>query len=325
MGKILDGFKEESIEVAVNALKEGKLIVFPTETVYGLGANAFNPIAVSKIFEVKRRPRFDPLIVHIGNIDYVEKIVKYLPPQALKLGERFWPGPLTIVLPKKEEIPDIVTAGLPTVGVRIPSHPVALDLLKRVPFPIAAPSANPFGYLSPTSVSQLDSQIRSNAEVILNGGPCRVGVESTIILLDEGRAFLLRPGGLPLEEIEDIVGKVEPLSISSKPLSPGSLPFHYAPNKPLIIFENFKDIGREKFKKIGVLFFKKPDYELEGISKFEILSERGDLREAATNFFSALHRLDNSDVDVIYAEPVPEEGLGRAIMDRLKKASKIKI
>jgi L-threonylcarbamoyladenylate synthase len=321
MEKILDGFKKESIERAVKVLEEGGLVVFPTETVYGLGANVFNPIAVSKIFEVKKRPKFDPLIVHVGDIGYVERLAKEFPPLARKLGERFWPGPLTIVLPKKDEIPEIVTAGLPTVGIRIPSHPVSLELLKRAPFPISAPSANPFGYLSPTSVHQIDPQIRNEIDIILDGGSCKVGVESTIILFEEDKFFLLRPGGLPVEEIEEIVGKVEILASPSKPLSPGFLPTHYAPKKPLIIFEDFEEIERKRFKKIGVLFFRKPAFPIEGIDKFEILSAKGDLREAASNLFSALHRLDTSDVEVIFAEAVVEEGLGRAIMDRLKKAS----
>ncbi len=320
MDRILDGFKKESIDRAVDVLKKGGLVIFPTETVYGLGANVFNPIAVSKIFEVKKRPRFDPLIVHLGDIGYVEKLVKFFPPKARRLGEKFWPGPLTIVLPKKEEIPEIVTAGLPTVGIRIPSHPVALKLLQKSSFPISAPSANTFGYLSPTSVHQIEQQIKEQVDIILDGGPCKVGVESTIIFFQEEKCFLLRPGGLPVEDIEKIVGKVEPFPFS-KPLSPGTLPFHYAPKKPLFIFKNFKEIEKRKLEKIGVLFFKKPEFEIEGIYKFEILSEKGDLREAASNLFSALHRLDNSDIDAIFAEEVKEEGLGRAIMDRLKKAS----
>lgn len=321
MGKILDGFKKESIEEAVKTLGEGGLVIFPTETVYGLGANVFNPIAVSRIFEVKRRPKFDPLIVHIGDIGHVEKIVKDFPPKARKLGERFWPGPLTIVLPRREEVPDIVTAGLPTVGIRIPAHPVALDLLKSASFPISAPSANSFGYLSPTSVEQIEPHIKEEVEIILDGGQCKVGVESTIILFSEGKCFLLRPGGLPVEDIEEIIGRVEILLSPPKPLSPGVLPVHYAPKKPLIIFKSPEEISRKGFRKIGVLFFKKPIHEIEGVAKIEILSEKGDLREAAGNLFSALHSLDNSDVDVIFAEEVKEEGLGRAIMDRLKKAS----
>lgn len=320
MGKILDGFQKESIEIALRFLEEGGLVIFPTETVYGLGANAFNPIAVSKVFEVKRRPKFDPLIVHIGDIGQVEKLVKIFPHHARKLGERFWPGPLTIVLPKKDKIPDIVTAGLPTVGIRIPSHPVALNLLREASFPISAPSANSFGYLSPTSIYQIEPQIKDNVDVILDGGHCRVGVESTIVIFEDDKCFLLRPGGLPVEDIEQIVGKVYPIS-PSKPISPGALPVHYAPRKPLIIFEKFEKIEKKEFRKIGVLFFKKPEIPIEEIDKVEILSEKGDLREAASNLFSALHRLDNSDVEVIFAEAVSEEGLGRAIMDRLKKAS----
>ncbi|MGQ9617579.1 MAG: L-threonylcarbamoyladenylate synthase [Candidatus Aminicenantia bacterium] len=320
MGKILNGFNKESIEISLEVLKEGGLVIFPTETVYGLGANAFNPIAVSKIFELKRRPKFDPLIVHLGRIEEVEKIVEDFPPLAKKLGEEFWPGPLTIVLPKKEIIPDIVTAGLPTVGVRIPSHPVALELLKKSPFPISAPSANSFGYLSPTSVSQIEPHLRENVDLILDGGNCKVGVESTIVLFRENRFYLLRPGGVPVEEIERIVNKVENIS-SPSPLSPGMLNAHYAPKKRLIIFKNLDEIDTEKFKKIGVLFFKNQYFEKKSIKKVEFLSEKGDMREAATNLFSALHRLDDSDVDVIYAEEIAQEGLGRAIMDRLIRAS----
>ncbi len=321
MQNIIDGFKKESIKLAVEVLEKGGLVIFPTETVYGLGASAFDPIAVARIFEIKRRPKFDPLIVHIWRMEDAEKLVSIFPKQAKLLGEKFWPGPLTIVLPKSDVVPDIVTSGLPTVGIRAPAHPVALELLRSASFPVAAPSANSFGYLSPTSVSHIESNIREKVNLILDGGQCRVGVESTIILFEEEKWFLLRPGGLPLEDIEKIVGKVESLPLTSKTLSPGRLPSHYAPKKPLFIFKKFEDVDRKKFKKIGILFFKKPDFEIEGIGDVEILSEKGDLREAASNLFSALHHLDRAECEVIFAEAVEEEGLGRAIMDRLKKAS----
>ena len=199
----------EIIRQAAEIIKKGGLVAFPTETVYGLGADAFNPLAVARIFEVKRRPYFDPLIVHVSNHADLEKLVIKIPSKAKKLIEQFWPGPLTVVLLKKEQVPDIVNAGLLTVAIRMPKHPMALSLIEQADCPIAAPSANPFGYLSPTTAEHVRDQLGDQIDFILDGGPCEVGVESTIISFSEKRPRLLRPGGVDIEEIESVIGSVE--------------------------------------------------------------------------------------------------------------------
>jgi L-threonylcarbamoyladenylate synthase len=199
----------KKIGLAADLLKKGGLVAFPTETVYGLGANALNSHAVARIYEVKNRPRFDPVIVHISSLADIRQLCLSVDKRAKKLMERFWPGPLTLILPKSSMVPDIVTAGLPTVVVRMPSHPVVLELIKEADIPIAAPSANPFGYLSPTTAEHVKEQIGEKVDLILDGGKCPIGVESTVIDLTESEPSLLRSGGLPLEEIEQVIGKVK--------------------------------------------------------------------------------------------------------------------
>ncbi len=307
------------IQQAAEIIKKGGIVAFPTETVYGLGADAFNPLAVARVFEVKRRPYFDPLIVHVANPDDVEKLVKEIPPGAKELMERFWPGALTVVL-LKGNIPDIVTAGLPTLAIRMPNHPMALLLIKESRCPIAAPSANPFGYLSPTTAEHVREQLGDRVDLILDGGPCPVGVESTIVSFLEGKSRLLRPGGVPLEEIESIIGRVEVSLTEGKPSAPGMLPRHYAPRTPIVLDWNEKNIEFYKNKNIGLLAFQEKENHLK-ISHTEVLSKKGDLREAAANLFAAIRRLDALNLDLILAEPIPEIGLGRAIMDRLRRAS----
>jgi L-threonylcarbamoyladenylate synthase len=306
---------------AAEIIKRGGIVAFPTETVYGLGADAFNPLAVARIFEVKRRPYFDPLIVHVANPTDVKNLVKEIPSKAKKLIERFWPGPLTVVLFKEENIPDIVTAGLPTVAIRMPSHPMALSLIKESKCPIAAPSANPFGYLSPTTAEHVREQLGDQVDQILNGGPCPVGVESTIVSFLEERPRLLRPGGVSLEEIESIIGK---LNISpneeERPSAPGMLPKHYAPRTPIVLDWDKKNLDLLEDKNIGLLAFQEPKNYLK-FQSIEVLSKKGDLREAAANLFAAIRRLDALNLDLILAESIPEIGLGRAIMDRLRRAS----
>ncbi len=308
---------DENIKLASSIIKKGGLVAFPTETVYGLGANALNPYAVAKIFEVKNRPTFDPLIVHIAKIEWLEKLTKEIDERAFKLIEKFWPGPLTLVLLKSQIVPDIVTAGLPTVAIRMPSHPVAIALIENSETPISAPSANRFGYISPTTAEHVEKQLGDKIDLILDGGRCPIGVESTVLsLIDE--PTVLRPGGLPVEEIEKVIGKVKIQTKSEKPLSPGQLPKHYSPRTPVKIFKSLDEIKQNE--NIGILLFKKTDVEIKA-KHIEILSESGDLVEAAGNLFSALHRLDEANVDIIYAQEVPEVGLGLAIMDRLRKAS----
>jgi len=310
------------IRQAAQIIRSGGIVAFPTETVYGLGADAFNALAVARIFEVKQRPYFDPLIVHVANPANVERLVKEIPSSAKKLTERFWPGPLTVVLLKEENIPDIVSAGLPTVAVRMPNHPMALSLLKGSRCPIAAPSANPFGYLSPTTAEHVREQLGDQVDLILDGGPCSVGVESTIVSFLEGKCRLLRPGGLPLEEIESVIGKVEVSPLEDRPSAPGMLPRHYAPRTPILLDWNEKNLEFYQNKSIGLLAFQEAKNNVK-FRHIEILSKKGDMREAAANLFTAIRRLDALNLDLIMAEPIPEVGLGRAIMDRLRRASGI--
>ncbi len=310
----------QAIHRAAEIIKKGGIVAFPTETVYGLGADAFKALAVARIFEVKGRPYFDPLIVHVASPDDVAKLVKEIPSNAEKLTERFWPGPLTVVLLKGKNIPDIVTAGLPTVAVRMPNHPIALSVIKESGCPIAAPSANPFGYLSPTTAEHVREQLGDQVDLILDGGPCPVGVESTIVSFLEGKSKLLRPGGVPLEEIESIIGRVEVSPTEDKPSAPGMLPRHYAPRTPIVLDWNEKNIEFHKNKNVGLLAFREKEKHLK-FSHVEVLSKKGDMREAAANLFTAIRRLDALNLDLIVAEPIPEIGLGRAIMDRLRRAS----
>lgn len=309
-----------AIPRAAEVIKKGGIVAFPTETVYGLGADAFQPLAVARVFEIKGRPYFDPLIVHIARMDHLDRLVSEIPSNAEKLIERFWPGPLTVVLSKKEEVPEIVTSGLPTVAIRMPRHSMALSLIEESGCPIAAPSANRFGYISPTTADHVREQLGDQIDFILDGGPCEVGVESTIISFAGEKPALLRPGGVPPEEIEPIVGRLEVPSQEGKISAPGMLSRHYAPRTPILIRWSEENLGIFQGKKIGLLSFRKPGNMLI-FHQVEVLSHKGDLREAAANLFSAIRRLDALKLDLIVAEPVPEVGLGRAIMDRLRRAS----
>ncbi len=310
-----------SLLQAAEIIRRGGLVAFPTETVYGLGANAFNPIAVARIFEVKGRPHFDPLIIHVAHPEDLDRLVMEIPSNAKKLMERFWPGPLTVVLKKRAEVPDLVTAGLPTVAVRMPKHPMTLRLIETAACPIAGPSANPFGYLSPTTAEHVQEQLGDQIDFILDGGPCEVGVESTIISFSEKNPILLRPGGVPLEEIESMMGSVEIRPIrEEKPSAPGMLPRHYAPRTPIVLDWSEESLDSYKGKKVGLLAFQEPRNFLP-FHQIEVLSRKGDFREAAANLFSAIRRLDGLHLDLILAEAVPEVGLGRAIMDRIRRAS----
>jgi len=311
------------IHRAAEIIRQGGVVAFPTETVYGLGADAFNPLAVARIFEIKDRPYFDPLIVHISDFEEMAELAVGIPPDAEKLIQRCWPGPLTIVLLKKEAVPDLVTAGLPTVAIRMPKHPVALQLIREAGCPVAAPSANPFGYVSPTTADHVREQLEDRGDLILDGGPCEVGLESTIISFSKEKPRLLRPGGLPLEEIETIIGKVETNPVGeTAPSSPGRLPRHYAPRTPILIDRWKGDLEAYRDKRVGLLAFREPRVVSLPFDHVEVLSPGGDLREAASNLFAAIRRLDALDLEMILAEAVPEAGLGRAIMDRLRRASK---
>jgi L-threonylcarbamoyladenylate synthase len=306
------------IEKAKQILEQGKLVAIPTETVYGLAANATNQEAVLKIFEAKKRPHFDPLIIHTHNVEKVRQYVEDLPQWAEKLAKAFWPGPLTLLLPKKNNIPDIVTSGLPQVAVRIPAHPLTLELLQQLDFPLAAPSANLFGHVSPTTAQHVADQLLDQVDYILDGGPCKVGVESTIVGSENGAICVYRLGGLPVEEIEKLVGKIRLcINQSSDPKAPGMLKSHYAPAKPLWVGDVRNLLQTEEIEKTGVISFR-TDYR---VPYQEILSEKGDLEEAAFNLFAAIRKLDASPVERIVAEVFPDNFLGKAINDRLKRAA----
>lgn len=312
----------ENISRAAQVIKDGGLVAFPTETVYGLGANGLNPVAVAKIFEAKNRPSFNPLILHIPSYEYIEEICDINISKIENIVTKFWPGPLTLVLPKKEIVPNIITAGHPTVAVRIPRHPVAKKLIEMAETPVAAPSANSFSQLSPTEAEHVVNQLGERVDIILDGGNCKVGVESTIIQIQDDEFTLLRPGGLPVEEIETLVGKKlnKKIPINERPNSPGQLPFHYSPKIPLKILGRFDESLLEG-KKVGALFFKSQNYNFN-FSDVRFLSKQGSITEAAANLFAYLHDMEKTDLDLIVAEPFEETGLGRAIMDRLNKAAK---
>jgi L-threonylcarbamoyladenylate synthase len=301
-------------------VKEGGLVAFPTETVYGLGADATNPLAVAKVFEVKARPRFDPLIVHIARTADVHTVAGGFDKRAEALAARFWPGPLTLVLPKRAAIPDIVTAGLDTVAVRVPAHDIARALIDAAGVPIAAPSANPFGYVSPTTAGHVADQLYGKVPLILDGGPTSVGIESTVLSLAGKRPVLLRPGGIPIESLEAVIGRVDTgASESPGSLSPGLGKSHYSPRVPFLLVKSWRDHEIGVGQRVGLLAFKAGPPK--GFDAVEILSPAGDLDEAATNLFAAMRRLDGSGLDVVIAETVPEKGIGVAIMDRLRRAA----
>lgn len=303
---------------AVNFLQQDELVAIPTETVYGLAGNAYSEKAVVKIFETKKRPSFDPLIVHTHSFSAAKDFLKEIPDTAYALAEKFWPGPLTLILPKNSRIPDLVSAGLNTVGVRMPRHPLSLQLLENLDFPLAAPSANPFGYISPTTAMHVEEQLGAHIPYILDGGPCEVGVESTILGFEKDKVIVYRLGGMSLEELQQHVGKLEVRPYStSNPIAPGQLESHYAPRKPMIL-GNIQDFLQDHDKKdIGVLSFR----DIYPETTQFILSPSGDLLEAARNLFKGMRELDSQPVSLILAEEVPDYGLGRAINDRLKRAS----
>ncbi len=309
-----------SIERAAAVLRDGGLVAFPTETVYGLGACAFDARAVARVFEVKARPVFDPLIVHLHDAVELPRVVDAAEdPRVARLAARFWPGPLTLVLPRRPGVPDIVTAGLDTVGVRVPAHPAARALLHAAG-PLAAPSANPFGYVSPTTAAHVAERLGGHVDLVLDGGPCTVGVESTIVSLAGDAAVLLRPGGVPLEELEAELGR--PVALAergSRPVAPGQLDRHYATRTPLRVLDGPAADAPPGGQRVGLLAF--GPTSARGYAAVEVLAPDGRLATAAAQLFAALRRLDALPLDAIHAEPCPPEGLGLAIRDRLRRAA----
>lgn len=311
-----------NIEKAVDLLMHDELVAIPTETVYGLAGNALSRQAVTKIFTVKNRPQFDPLIVHVPSLPKAEEYVTAIPPVARLLAGKFWPGPLTLVFKKKEIIPHLVTSGLDTVGIRCPDHPITRQLLQKLPFPLAAPSANPFGYVSPTKPEHVNEQLGNKIQYILDGGVCPVGIESTIVGFENEEPVVYRLGGLSLENIEAAIGPVKVMAHStSNPKTPGQLKSHYAPTKKMVIGKIDTMLQKYSHQKTGILSFQ---HDFRATNQI-ILSPSGNTEEAAQHLFEALRSFDKMDVDVILTELVPDTGLGRAINDRLKRASSEKI
>jgi len=317
------GCGQAELARAAEVIRAGGLVAFPTETVYGLGADALSAAAVARVFAAKERPRFDPIIVHVASPEEAEGLWREVPATARKLMEGFWPGPLTLVLPKSRAVPEIVTAGLPTLAVRMPDHPVALGLIRAAGRPIAAPSANRFGRPSPTHHEHVLDSLGGRIEAVLACGPTQVGIESTVISLVESPPRVLRPGGTPLEAIREVVGELRvdpPRPEPGAAPAPGTLPRHYTPVTPLFLLERGEPEGGERLprRRCGLLALRGA---WQGFARVEALSEAGDLQQAAARFFAALHELDRAGLAGIVAEPVPEEGLGVAIMDRLRRAA----
>lgn len=307
------------IDKAAGLLQHDELVAIPTETVYGLAGNALSSAAVAKIFSVKNRPQFDPLIVHVPDLEKAKDYVLEIPAAARKLADTFWPGPLTLLLKKKTIIPDLVTSGLDTVGIRCPDHARTRQLLKQLPFPLAAPSANPFGYVSPTKPEHVNEQLGDKIQYILDGGPCPVGIESTIVGFENHSPVVYRLGGLSVEDIEQTVGAVTLLTHStSNPKTPGQLLSHYAPRKKVVL-GSIEALLKTHGPNAGVLSFQK-DFS---VSNQIILSPSGKTDEAAQKLFEALRAFDKMNIDVVLTELVPDQGLGRAINDRLRRAAAV--
>jgi L-threonylcarbamoyladenylate synthase len=306
---------------AKKILDAGELVGIPTETVYGLAGNALSPASVAKIFAVKNRPFFDPLIVHVSSLEQAQKYAVHFPDLALKLAATFWPGALTLLLPKNENIPDITTSGMPMVGLRCPDHELTLELLRQLDFPLAAPSANPFGYISPTEPRHVDEQLGALIPYILDGGICKVGIESTIIGFENEKPIVYRIGGIPLEKLEQITGPLKVKNESeASPVAPGQLKSHYAPKTKLLLGDISQLLQLFDPATVGTLSYQQSFPQVKPENQF-ILSLSGNLEEAAQRLFLALRELDKKDIQLILAEEVPDIGIGRAINDRLRRAA----
>lgn len=309
-----------TVDNAARMLACGQVVAIPTETVYGLAGNAYEPAALAQIFAIKQRPTFDPLIVHISDILQLANIAKNVPDIAYELAKAYWPGPMTMILPKQDCIPDLCTSGLPSVAVRFPSHPIAREIITKSGVPLAAPSANLFKHVSPTTAKHVAAQLSDRGlSGIVDGGPCTVGVESTIISL-VGAPTLMRPGAITLEMLEAVVGKVLVKTSTSKPmgpmLAPGQCDTHYRPQVPLF-YGDVPDNYKLPAHTVRIAF---------GANKGAIpatfnLSVTGDMTEATANLYDYMHRADNSKYELILVDSVPNTGIGMAINDRLKRAS----
>jgi L-threonylcarbamoyladenylate synthase len=317
------GLDAPATTAAVELLRKGELVALPTETVYGLAADALNPIAVAKIFEAKERPRFDPLIVHLPDEQWLERVATVdnrSRAQIKKLIAQFWPGPLTLVLARQPIVPEIVTAGLDTVAVRMSSHPVFAEIISAFGKPVAAPSANRFGRISPTTSQHVFDELSGRIPLIIDAGPTAHGIESTIIAMRENKIDVLRRGPITAEQLSEF-GRIQIAVGGGKISAPGQLPMHYAPKTPLRLIDNAKTFTREEKQRVGLLAWNAFTPEEGRFAAVRTLSEHQDLREAAANLFRSLRELDDLDLDLIVAERVPAQGLGAAILDRLERAS----
>jgi L-threonylcarbamoyladenylate synthase len=311
-----------NIAKAVSLLSEGSLVAIPTETVYGLAANALNEDAVLKIYEAKNRPRFNPLILHVASLEKALPYIQTLPSEATQLSETFWPGPLTILVDKTDLVPHLVTAGSNRVALRVPNHPLTLHLLSQLSFPLAAPSANPSGYVSPTTAEHVYQGLQNKIPYILDGGACNIGVESTIVGWNEaGELEVYRLGGISIEAIEEVIGRSIHLrkKMIDHPDTPGQLKSHYATHTPLFLGTANALLPKFEDKKVVLINFRSYHPALPTEQQF-VLSVNGSMEEAAKNLFRILREVDMLQADVVLAEPLPNEGLGRAVNDRLERA-----
>ena len=316
------GIISKDISKAAALLVAGELVAIPTETVYGLAGNIFNEAAIRRIFEVKQRPLFNPLIVHLHDVKQINEVAAEFPETAKKLAQAFWPGPLTLILKKKELVPDLITAGKETVALRMPNHPTTIKLLQNIDFPIAAPSANPFNRISPTRAKHVANYFESKIPMVLDGGPCKKGIESTIVGFENNTPIVYRLGSLSIEDLEKIVGPVRLKDkATNNPTAPGMLAKHYSPRTKMLLVDDLSSaIAAHTDKAIGVLSFQS-NFSADHIKHLEVLSENGSLEEATSNLYQALHTLDSAQIELILAERLPEKGLGKSMNDRLERAS----
>ena len=311
--------KGVAVALAAELLRSGEIVALPTETVYGLAADAFNVDAVLKVFSAKERPRFDPLIVHLPGSSSLEQVASGGSSLLRALAEKFWPGPLTIVLPRRPGVPDIVTAGLETVAVRVSEHPVFAQVIEKFGRPIAAPSANRFGRISPTSAQHVIEELDGLIPLVVDAGPTSHGLESTIVMLRNGRLEILRRGPITLEQLSEF-GAVALALNPVRPEAPGQLASHYAPETPLVLVDDASSYVPPSSKRCGLLKWN-PSSASAQFAEVRELSPQQEMREAAANLFRYLRELDRANLDLIVAEKVPETGLGAAIMDRLRRAA----
>lgn len=308
------------IKKAAELLTQGELVAVPTETVYGLAANALDENAVLKIYHAKNRPRFNPLILHVASFEKLKQYADEIPADCIKLAEKFSPGPITFLLKKKGSVPGLVTSGSKKVAIRIPNHPMLTELLKQIDFPLAAPSANPSGYVSPVTAQHVLEGLDGKIPYILDGGECKVGLESTIVGFEDDQTIIYRLGGISKEAIEEVLGKIVGLLLShSTPDTPGQLKSHYATSTPLYFGNAEELISRFSDKKFILITLKKRFSNIEPSRQFR-LSSSGNLDQAARRLFKTLYKADAMNADIIIAEQMPERGLGAAINDRLQRA-----